>query len=179
MLLEFIAAIAVGLGTAGLILTLNVLSGKRLPGWLMPAAAGLAMIGFMVYMEYSWADRTLERLPEGVALVSRSEERMWYRPWTYARPLSLRMVALDTRRSRRHESRPDWVMTSVLLLGRWMPVREIPVVFDCEGNRRADLHEGVSFGDSGELIGAEWRPLPSDHPALRIACARVTTDPLS
>ncbi len=170
MLLEFIAAIALGLGTAGLVMGLNFISGKRLPGWLMPAAAGLAMIGFMVYMEYSWAHRTQAGLPEGVVVTAISSESSWYRPWTYLRPLSLRMVAVDTRRSRRHEQAADKVMTSVLLLGRWMPTRAIPVVFDCANPRRADLHAGVELAEDGRLIGADWRRLPADDPALRAGC---------
>ncbi|TVQ41678.1 MAG: hypothetical protein EA370_01390 [Wenzhouxiangella sp.] len=171
MLLEFIAAIALGLGTAGLVMGLNFASGKRLPGWLMPASAGLAMIAFMVYMEYSWAERTTASFPEGVVVTATSSESMWYRPWTFIKPLSLRMVAVDTRRNRTHAAQPDRVMTSVLLLGRWMPTRAIPVVFDCASGRRADLHSGVELADDGQLIGADWRPLRPEDPALQAACS--------
>lgn len=170
MLLEFIAAIALGLGAAGLIMGLNLVTGKRLPGWLMPATAGLAMIAFMIYMEYSWSDRTQAGFPDGVVVTAKSSDSMWYRPWTFLRPLTLRMVAVDTRRNRTHAEAPDQVMTSVLLLGRWMPTRAIPVVFDCAGQRRADLHAGVELADDGQLIGADWRRLQADDPALRAAC---------
>ena len=173
MLLEFIAAIALGLGTAGLVMALNFVLGKRLPGWLIPASAGVAMITFMVYMEYSWQPRTEAQLPEGVVVTGISAENMWYRPWTYIKPLSLRMTAIDTRRSRRHVEQPGQVMTTVVLLGRWMPVREIPVVFDCHGNRRADLHAGIDMAEDGQLIGADWRPLERDDPALLAACQTV------
>ncbi len=171
MLLEFIAAIALGLGTAGLVMGINFASGKRLPAWLVPASAGLAMIAFMIYMEYSWAERTKAGLPEGVVVTASSSDSMWYRPWTYLKPLTLRMVAVDTRRNRTHAEAPDQVMTSVLLLGRWMPTRAIPVVFDCAGQRRADLHAGVELAADGQLVGADWRRLQPDDPALRAACA--------
>jgi hypothetical protein len=171
MLLEFIAAIALGLGTAGLIMGLNFATGKRLPGWLMPAAAGAAMIGFMVYMEYSWLARTSEQLPEGVVITATSSESSWYRPWTYVRPLTLRLVAVDTRRNRINTAQADLVMTTVILLGRWMPPREIPVVFNCASAQRADLHARVQFADDGSLIDADWRQLQPDDPALLAACA--------
>ncbi len=171
MLLEFIAAIALGLGAAGLVMVLDRITGRRLPSWLMPAAAGVGMIGFMVYMEYSWLDRTRATLPEGVVVTATSSESTWYRPWTYIRPLSLRMVAVDTRRNRSHANAPDQVMTSVLLFGRWMPTRSIPVVFDCANERRADLHAGVEMAEDGRLEGADWRPLSPDDPALAAACA--------
>jgi hypothetical protein len=57
-----------------------------------------------------------------------------------------------------------------LLLGRWMPPRQIPVVFDCAAGRRADLHDGVDMNPSGDLPGAQWRNLPADDAALSIAC---------
>lgn len=170
MLLEFIAAIAVGLGAAGLALILRTLSGRRLPVWLAPASAGLAMIAFMVYMEYSWMDRTTDRLPDGVVVVNASQETSWYRPWTYIKPLTLRLVAIDTRRNRSNEGQSDQVMTTVILLGRWMPAREIPVVYDCALARRADLGEGVVLGPDGELEGAQWRDLDPDNPGLRATC---------
>lgn len=171
MLLEFLAALALGAGVAGLVMSLNWLTGRRLPGWLTPASAGVAMILMMIYLEYSWASRTEAQLPEGIVVTARSEASMWYRPWTYIKPLSLRMVAIDTRRHRRHANFPDQVMTTVLLLGRWMPVREIPVVYDCAAAQRADLDASVVLAEDGRLLGAQWRPLPSDDPALQAACA--------
>lgn len=170
MLLELIATVVLGLGAAGLIMALNVVTGKRLPAWLVPAGAGAAMLVFIISMEYTWASRTQENLPAGVEIVSVSRESMWYRPWTYVRPLSLRMVAIDTRRNRTHAEQPGKVMTAVLLLGRWMPVREIPVVFDCRNQRRADLHASVEIDAAGRLVGADWRSLDADDPALLAAC---------
>ena len=170
MLIEFLAAVALGLGVAGLVMALNFVVGKRLPSWLVPASAGLSMILFMIWMEYTWAPRTSENLPEGVEVVSVSRESMWFRPWTYFHPLSLRMVAIDTRQNRTHVAQPGLVMTRVLLLGRWMPGRQIPVVFDCTQHRRADLHAGVELDADGHLPGADWRQLPADDPALAAAC---------
>ncbi|MEE4638184.1 MAG: hypothetical protein V2J42_05545 [Wenzhouxiangella sp.] len=170
MLLEFLAAIVLGLAVAGVIMAINVAIGRRLPGWLVPAAAGTSMIAFMVAMEYTWLARTIASLPEGIEVVSVSHESSWYRPWTYLRPLSLRAVALDTRRNRTHPAQPGQVMTSVVLLGRWMPARQIPVVFDCQTHRRADLHAAVELDAEGRLSGADWRELAQDDPALAIAC---------
>lgn len=171
MLLEFIATIALGLGVAGLIMALNLVLGRRLPRWIVPAGAGLGMIVFLVYLEYSWAERTAEQLPEGVVVTSKSSQSMWYRPWTYVSPLSLRMIAIDTRRIRTHPDWPDRVMTTMVLFERWMPTREIPAVFDCQTNRRADLHAGVELGEGGQLDGADWYRLESDDLALRTACS--------
>lgn len=175
MLLEFIAAIALGLGVAGLMVGFRFLTGQRLPGYVIPASAGLSMIAMMVYLEYGWAERTIERLPEGVTVTAKSTDQMWFRPWTYIKPLTLRIVAIDTRRNRTHENQPHQVMTTVMLLGRWMPIREIPVVYDCKSQQRADLSSEVQFGNGGELINAQWRTLPENDRALEVACAKINS----
>ncbi len=174
MLLEFIAAVTLGLGAAGVVMAVNVVLRRRLPTWLVPAAAGAAMLGFMVHMEYAWAERTAEQLPAGVIVATTGTSVSWFRPWTWVKPLELRMLAVDTRRSRRHQAAPGQVMTTVVLLERWMPVREIPVVFDCLGARRADLQAGVEMTIDGQLAGANWRQLEATDAALRVACAGET-----
>jgi hypothetical protein len=174
MLLKLLATLALGLGTAGLVLAVDFLIGRKLPRWLLPASAGIAMMGFMIYMEYSWLERTRSSLPDGVVVTSASSESMWYRPWTYLRPLSLRLIAVDTRRSRRHADAPGRVVTSILLMGRWLPTRSIPVVFDCDGRRRADLDDSVELTDDGRIIGADWRALQPGDPALAAACQQAT-----
>ncbi len=176
MLLELIATVVLGLAAAGLLMALNTFSGKRLPAWAVPAGAGLAMLVFIIGMEYTWADRTRDGLPEGVEIASVSRDTMWYRPWTYIRPLTLRMIAVDTRRNRHHPDTPQQVMTTVLLLQRWMPVHDIPVVFDCAGMRRADLHSGVELLEGGRLANADWRRLDRDDPSARIACRDTVSE---
>lgn len=175
MLLDFIAAIVAGLGVAGLMMVLRTITRQRLPIHWVSASAGLSMILMMVYLEYSWADRTIAQLPDGVVVTGQSQESMWYRPWTYVKPLTLRLVAIDTRRNRHHALKPEQVMTTVILLGRWMPIREIPVVYDCQTQRRADLSSEVTFADDGSLLGATWILLEENDRALTIACANMGT----
>jgi len=175
MLLDFIAAIAAGLGAAGLMMGARFISGQRLPIYWVSGLAGIAMISMMVYLEYSWAERTIEQLPEGVVVTAESQETMWYRPWTYAKPLTLRLVAVDTRRNRQHAQQPEQVMTTVILLGRWLPIREIPVVYDCQNQRRADLSAEVTFADDVTLVGASWLELEENDRALAIACANMNS----
>jgi len=173
MLLEFIAAIALGLGVGGLVMAARFVSGRRIASYWVPAAAGASMILMMVYLEYNWAEQTIDRLPEGVVITSKSEDAIWFRPWTYAYPLTLRMVAIDTRRNRTHANQPHRVMTTVILFGRWMPVREIPVIYDCQAKQRADLSSDVSLEEDGSLLGAEWVALADDDKALGAACANM------
>ncbi|MYF88370.1 MAG: hypothetical protein F4186_02705, partial [Boseongicola sp. SB0676_bin_33] len=86
MLLELMAAFAAGLGAAGLVLMANFMTGGRLPRWSMPVAAGGAMIGMAISSEMTWAARTADGLPEGVAVAETVSASVWYRPWTYVWP---------------------------------------------------------------------------------------------
>ena len=65
MVLELMATFCAGLGAAGLMMVLGLIW-KPMPRWLIPAMGGLAMIGFTIWSEYSWGDRTAGNLPEGV-----------------------------------------------------------------------------------------------------------------
>lgn len=63
MLIEFLAVIAAGFGGAGVALILRQLSARRLPSWLVPFSAAAGMLGMVIYLEYSWADRFEAGLP--------------------------------------------------------------------------------------------------------------------
>lgn len=170
MLLEFIAIIAAGFGLAGIALSLNIALRRRLPQWIVPAAAGAGMLLMAVWLEYSWLERTTTTFPDGVEVASTNQVRSWYRPWTYAVPLTNRLIAVDHRFDRRHAGVPDRVLTRVILAGRWEPMRQYGVVFDCKLDRRADLLDEVELDDGGQLKNANWVQLSAGDPVMQVAC---------
>lgn len=177
MFLELIAIIAAGFGLAGVALTLDFIARKRLPKWIFPASAGAGMLLMAIWLEYSWLDRTAGSFPEGVEVASTNEVRSWYRPWTWVVPLTTRLVAIDRRFDRHHADMPGHVLSQVILAGRWEPTRQFSAVFDCDGRRRADMVDGVGFGDGGRLDNARWVRLSADDPVLRTACGQVPSAP--
>ena len=56
-------------GAAGIMMMIRLFI-KKLPKWLVPAAAGLGMIGFQVYSEYTWFSHTRSLLPESAVVVA-------------------------------------------------------------------------------------------------------------
>ncbi len=174
MLLEFIAAIVVAVGVGGAVHMSNRAMGSNLPGWAVPAAAGLGMIGFVVYLEYTWAERTRAALPPEASFVSQNAVTFWYRPWTFVWPLTNRMTVIDHRFDIRNPDYPHLLITRVVLLGRWEVTRPVPVAFDCELGARADMRADVVIAEDGSLLGADWLRLPPDDPMLRAACQRET-----
>jgi hypothetical protein len=170
MLFELFATVVSGFAAAGIVLILRRLTGERLPKWLMPAAAGSAMLAFTIWSEYSWFARTSALLPAGFVLVSQTENSAPWRPWTYIKPMTDRFAAVDTSSIRTNDAVPDMRLVETYYWGRWAPLNRLTVVVDCAGLRRAPIIEGVSLADDGAILGAEWIGVPTDDPTLIAVC---------
>ncbi|SFL88004.1 hypothetical protein [Shimia aestuarii] len=170
MFLELVATFIAGLAGAGLMMLINRLTGRRLPKWLTPVAAGAAMIAATISSEYGWYDRTRDTLPEGFSVVQTVESKAFYRPWTYAWPYTERFVALDTASVRTNQNLPDMRMADLFFYGRWSPLNRMTVMVDCVENRRAPLVDAIEFNDNGEVIGADWIPVAETDPLLTSIC---------
>lgn len=128
MFWELIAAVFAGLAGAGIALSLRLVI-KRLPKWIVPACAGLAMLGFVVYSEYSWYDHTVARLPSGVVVVATVPHTAFYKPWSYVRPQILQFVALDTASVTSHSDNTK--RATLYFIERRMPTRPLAITVDC------------------------------------------------
>ncbi len=170
MFLELIGTVFAGIAAAGVIMLVNRITGGRLPRWVAPVAAGLAMILVTISMEYSWYSRTAANLPEGVFVAQPIEKRSLYQPWTYVAPYVNRFVAVDVLSLRLHEQVPDQRIVDLYFFGRWAPLAKLPVLFDCAGNRRAILKQGTEFGGDGQIVNADWIRVEADDPVLVSAC---------
>ncbi|MBT8460158.1 MAG: hypothetical protein HKP37_04655 [Boseongicola sp.] len=170
MFLELIATVFAGFACAGIAMFLNMVTGKRLPKWVTPVAAGLGMIGMTISNEYTWFDRTAERLPDGVDVAMRVDEKSWTRPWTQVWPYTKRFIAVDTMTAQTNASLPDQRLADLYFFGRWSPVNQAPMLFDCLGGRSALLIDGAEFGDDGAVTDAEWQQMAKGDPILKLVC---------
>ncbi|MEL6550280.1 MAG: hypothetical protein AAFQ54_08530 [Pseudomonadota bacterium] len=170
MFIELIATIFAGIACAGIAMVLNILTGKRLPRWIMPVAAGAGMLGMTISNEYTWYERTAAQLPEGVSVAQTVEEQSWIRPWTQIWPYTKRFVAVDVGTRRTNENLPDQALADLYFFGRWSPVNQAPMLFDCAAGRSALLIDGATFSDTGEITDATWQDLPAGDPILNLAC---------
>ncbi|MCB1347837.1 MAG: hypothetical protein KDK11_04050 [Maritimibacter sp.] len=174
MFWELIATFVAGVAAAGVVLLLNKLLRGRLPRWLMPVAAGAAMIAMAIYNEYGWFPRTEANLPESLEIIDKVESRAWYRPWTYVTPFVERFVAVDRASVRTHEARPDYRLADVYLFGRWSPVHRLPVLADCAEWRRAALTDGFAFEADGSVTGADWASVAEDDAIVAALCGAAS-----
>ena len=171
MFLELIATFIAGVGAAGIGMLARRLSGGRLPRWITTAAAGLAMIGFSVWSEYTWFARQTASLPPEITVAHTVETSAAWKPWTYAAPYVSRFIAVDTGGLRTNPDFADLTLADVYFFGRWAPVLRMPMVFDCAGALQAVMGDGVGFGTDGQIEGADWSALAPDDPLLGAVCA--------
>lgn len=171
MAFELIAAVVMGVGAAGLVMLLRRLAPSLVPRFAVPAAAGIAIIGFTIWSEYAWFDRQTAGLPESVKVASAIAEPSAFRPWTYARPFVDRFVAVDLGGARRHQAVPDQVMVTLYFFQRHTPTASAPLLVDCAGRRRADIADGATFAPDGEVEGVAWRDVGDEDPLVDVVCA--------
>ena len=156
----------------GIALLARKLTGPRLPAWIVPAAAGLGMIGYAIWSEYSWYPRSLAGLPAGVQVLRAEASPSGLRPWTLAVPVTLRFLALDLRAAAQHPTNPALRMVPVYRFARWQPVQDMAMVFDCVGGAQVVLQQGMEITPDGTLVGATWvTPGAGEGDLLAAACA--------
>jgi hypothetical protein len=173
MFFELIGTMVAGVAAALLVWAVNRALKGRLPGWLVPVSAGLAMLVATISSEYGWYDRTVAAMPPGLVVAQSVEEAAIYRPWTYAVPFVTRFVAVDRASLRTHPDHPDQRIAELWFFGRWTRTARVPMLFDCAEGRRADIADGVEFGADGAVLGAEWIAVGAADPVLQTACTEA------
>lgn len=168
MALELIGAIALGFMAAGLALLALRLSRGRLPRALVPISAGLAMLGFGLWSDYSWAERTQAALPDHFAVLGSHAERSPMRPWTYLFPVTDRFSAIDREAVGRNPDHPDIALVDVVLVTRRMPVGRVAQFVDCRTGKRAQVVDAASLDPASANL--RWIELPAGDPLLTASC---------
>lgn len=165
MFLELLAVIIAGIAGAGVMMLVAKLTGNRLPKWLVPVAAGAAMLGTTISSEYSWFSRTSGNMPDGLEVVQTVESTAVYRPWTYLAPYTDRFVAVDTENIRENAEQADLFLADLYFFGRWSTVQSVEVMVNCDTGQRAD----PALGDGSPPV---WREVPADDPIVTGVCQR-------
>ena len=166
MFLELIAVFAAGFGAAGLVLCVNIITRGRLPKWVMPVAAGAAMICMSIWSEMSWSNRTIEGFPDGLVVVEEISESAWWRPWTYLHPQTTRVMAVDLPSRRHNDANQAVVLVDVILFARWQPANAVPLFVDCEAGKRANVTESALT----DLANANWQDVPAGNSMVQRIC---------
>lgn len=142
MFWELIATVLSGFMAAGVALSLRLLF-KKLPRWIVPAAAGLGMMGFQVFSEYTWFEHTKSRLPEGVWVVATHAEPAFYKPWSYAKPPILKFVAVE---GVKEPMVGDIKKANLYFFERRMAAQHTQILVDCKHQLQSDFSDAPKWG---------------------------------
>jgi hypothetical protein len=169
MALELVAAL-IAAASVGLLVWALRRWFPSLPKWSVPVAAGAGLIGFTIWSEYDWFSRVSAELPPELEVVLVQEEAMPLRPWTYMKPIKMRFMALDHRKTMTHPQAASLRLVTLYSFARWKPVQQGLMAVDCAANRRVLVTEGVEITPDGTLTGADWEVAGDGDKLQEAAC---------
>ena len=168
MALVFIGALSVAVFAACVAFIIRHLTGL-FPRWIIPASAGLGMLGFTIWNDYTWFSRVLIDLPPDVIVADTFTATSAMQPWTMLIAPVNRFRAIDRRTIEPLPTRPDLRRAAVFMVARFNPTFVTPQVFDCAANARAD-GDPASVDADGVPPSTAWVPLAPEDPLLRAVC---------
>lgn len=173
LIYHLIAVAVVGFTAALIIFLLKKTFGINLPGYLYPIAVGAAMLSYSVWAEYTWYARTAASLPAHAKVAQSYELSSAAQPWTLLAPSINRFAVVELSTLKKNPKLPGHALVSVLLVARFENVIELPRMFDCIGQRVADIDARTAFGEDGLPVNASWSSGPENTPQLDIVCAEL------
>lgn len=170
MFLTIIGAIVLAVAIAGVVQLAYRVAGRKPPRGTLPLAAGLALVVFFIWNDYSWYQRTAGELPDEVKVARTYPSTSKLQPWTYIKPHVTRFSAVDTASLKRNDKAPGYVLADIFLIERYVPTIKTAQLYDCDGNRRTDIMEGTALGDDGLPDNAQWYDLEAGDAFKTLIC---------
>jgi len=149
--------------------------GRPMPRYLLPMTAAVVAIGYGVYAEYSWGERTEATLPASFVVLQRIEDSSALSPWSLLIPRTVRLSTIDTAAVKRHPAYPELRLFEVMLFERYHPVRRVGQLVDCVAGRRADMMDGEGLAANGLPEDIRWRDAGMDDRIVAAACTSART----
>jgi len=143
---------------------------KPMPGSLIPIVLGATVILYGGYSEYTWASRTLDKMPESMEVVQRGASKSMFSPWAYVVPRTDSLSVVDTNNIRRNPEFKAYAMLDLLILQRFNPVLQIRQLVDCQNSRRTDLRKDTTFDAQGLPENVQWQDIVADHRLIEVVC---------
>lgn len=160
MFWDITAMIFAGFLFAGLAMPIKIFY-KKTPKWFIPLMAGVGMMSYQVYSEYSWYGDTAAKLPEGSVVVADVPKSTWFRPWSYIKPQVFQFVVLDT--ANVASISDDIKQARLYFFERRLPAQELKVMFDCQKKLQTYV-----FND--DISRLNWQKLEYTDKAIALVC---------
>ena len=95
MIWHLLAVFIIGLCVGAFAFLLRKLSRNTLPSWIIPVCAGLGMLGYLAYYDYTWFDFKRSQLPAETVVIEQDRASNFFRPWSYLAPSVSSFAILD------------------------------------------------------------------------------------
>jgi hypothetical protein len=168
MLLIVIAAIVLGAAVAGVVLMFFQVLGRKPGKGIIPLAVGGAMLGFVIWNDYSWFDRTQAALPSSFAVAASYRATNAFAPWTLLAAPVDRFAAIDADAVLQRPDAPDLRLVEVHLITRHRSTASVRQIHDCAQARRLDVTDDAALAAEPD---AAWVKLAADDPLHAAVCA--------
>jgi hypothetical protein len=167
MFWTFVATMFSGLGAAGIAFGIRAITRNKAPKWIIPAFAGAGMLGYLIYMEYTWFDLKQTQLPEEAIVVSTEKYGAPWRPWAYVVPQVAAFTVLDTKSMIVDNPEQNIVRFSLYRFEQSYTdaVSQKMYLLNC------DLRELVPLKGEKSLDTSALRILSEDDPLLALTCS--------
>ncbi len=97
MIWHLLAVFIIGLCVGAFAFLLRKLSRNRLPSWLVPVCAGLGMLGYLAYYDYTWFEFKSSQLPVETVVIEQERSSHFFRPWSYVLPAVSSFAVIDNK----------------------------------------------------------------------------------
>ncbi|MGB0747980.1 MAG: hypothetical protein ACPGO3_04485 [Magnetospiraceae bacterium] len=146
---------------------------RKPPRYVIPLAAGLSMIGFHLWNGYTWHQRTIDLLPEGVVVVETLEDSFGWEPWTYLFPQVVGFVAVDLASIKWRDDAPGFRLVETFLVKRRESTVTAKQMFDCQQARWVGLSDATPLDARGIPLDDQWIPVKGADPMFAAVCEQV------
>lgn len=161
MIFNLIVVACMAFAAAGLTLLAFRLFGRKAPRAVLLIAAGVGMLAYTQWERYTWASRTVAKLPPGMTVTTEIPYDGVLEFWARAIPRTDALVVVDANATLRNPEYPGLLMTRNLLLEHHADALEMRQIVDCAQRRRAPVvsASGAPPGPEGWIDGGEPKAL--------------------
>ncbi|MBW0149537.1 hypothetical protein [Marinobacter arenosus] len=156
MFWTFVATVFCGLGAAGIALGIRTVTRNRAPKWIIPVFAGMGMLGYLIYGEYTWYDHKKTLLPDEAVVVNTESDSILWRPWTFVFPYVTAFSTVDTKSISHDTSNSDIVRFTLYRFEQKMTdaVSHRIHILNCESRELVPLgSDGTPRVDNMKVLG--------------------------
>lgn len=164
--------VVVGFASAGVVMLLFRLWGRKAPKYVVPFVAAIAMFGYMIWDEYTWFDRYEARLPQTINVIQTFTDENVFAPWTLINAPVNRFTAIDLDKVITNPDAPEEKRVTTLLLKKGGETLALTHLIDCSQGRRGYITPATAVDGNGFPTGIdEWFAMNADDPLRAAICS--------